>query len=237
MPTHDPAGAAVLRPEKTQAIIAAFYAELAERGFEGLAMDRVARRAGVGKAALYRRWHSKHEMGLELMSKFLGLPPAAQDTGSLRGDLQSLIDDVIAALADPPLRRMLTSLAAEARRSPDLGALLAERSLKPRRDSSRQMFERAIERGELPPDTDIELAQDLFIGPPYFRATMLDEQFPPGYAQRHTDAVLRALGATPTREHGGPQRQDLGRPVPSKFVDRTRVPVHDDAQIDGRTTP
>ena len=197
MPTRPPAGAAVLRPQKTQAIADAFYAELAEHGFEGLAMDRVARRAGVGKAALYRRWRSKHEMGVELMSQFLGLPPSAQDTGTLRTDLQALIDDLITTLSDPVLRRVLTSLAAEARRSPQLAALLAERSLKPRRDSGHQMFLRAIQRGELPAETDLEVAQDLFIGPLYFRATLLDEQFLPGYAQHHTDAVLRALGATP----------------------------------------
>jgi hypothetical protein len=134
------------------------------------------------------------------MSQFLGLPPSAQDTGTLRTDLQALIDDLITTLSDPVLRRVLTSLAAEARRSPELAALLAERSLKPRRDSSRQMFLRAIQRGELPAETDLEVAQDLFIGPLYLRATLLDEQFPPGYAQRHTDAVLHALGATPSTQ-------------------------------------
>jgi hypothetical protein len=72
---------------------------------------------------------------------------------------------------------VLTSLAAEARRSPELAALLTERSLRPRRDSSRHMFLRAIQRGELPADTYLEVAQDLLIGPLCFRATLLDEQF------------------------------------------------------------
>ena len=129
--------------------------------------------------------------------------------GHLRTDLQALIEDVITALTDPALRRVLTSLAADARRSPELAALLAERSLKPRRDSSGQMFLRAIQRGELPADTDLEVAQDLFIGPLYFRATLLDEQFPPGYAQHQTDAVLRALGATP----GAPDRAARSKSV------------------------
>ena len=61
-----PAGAAVLRSDKTEAIVAAFFAELGASGYEGLTMDRVAERAGVGKAAVYRRWPSKHEMLVDL---------------------------------------------------------------------------------------------------------------------------------------------------------------------------
>jgi hypothetical protein len=42
MQPRQPAGAAVLRPEKTEAIIAAFFAELGQNGYPGLTMDRVA---------------------------------------------------------------------------------------------------------------------------------------------------------------------------------------------------
>jgi AcrR family transcriptional regulator len=67
---RQPAGAAVLRPEKTEAIIAAFFAELGKNGFEALTMDRVAERAGVGKAALYRRWPSKQDMLVDLVGQY-----------------------------------------------------------------------------------------------------------------------------------------------------------------------
>ena len=45
MRRRQPAGAALLRPEKTEAIVAAFFAELGEKGYAGLTMDRVAERA------------------------------------------------------------------------------------------------------------------------------------------------------------------------------------------------
>ena len=77
MRSRQPAGAAVLRPEKTEAIIAAFFAELGEKGYAGLTMDRVAERAGVGKAALYRRWPSKQEMLIDLVG-----PPVTRPRGS-----------------------------------------------------------------------------------------------------------------------------------------------------------
>jgi Tetracyclin repressor-like, C-terminal domain len=52
-----------------------------------------------------------------------------------------------------------------------------------------------VKRGELSPDCDLELAQDLFGGPLYLRGVILDQDFPPGYAERLTDAVFRSLGA------------------------------------------
>ena len=65
-------------------------------------MDRVAERAGVGKAALYRRWPSKREMLIDRpFTTSAVLPP---DTGSLRGDILTLAEDTIALLANPLIR-------------------------------------------------------------------------------------------------------------------------------------
>jgi hypothetical protein len=57
------------------------------------------------------------------------------------------------------------------------------------------MLGRALERGELGPDTDPDLTQDVFGGPLCLHGVMLDRDFPPGYAQCLTETVLRALGA------------------------------------------
>ena len=191
---RQPAGAAVLRPEKTEAIIAAFFAELGNNGYEGLTMDRVAQRAGVGKAALYRRWPSKQDMLVDLVGQYATRAVVPPDTGSLAGDLLAIADDAIAVLANPLIRSVIQSLIAEARRSPDLAAVLTERFINPRREAGAQMLRRAVERGEIGPNSDLELAQDLFGGPLYLRGVILGEEFPAGYAQRLTDSVLRSLG-------------------------------------------
>ena len=196
MRPRQPAGAAILRPEKTEAIIAAFFAELGKRGYGGLTMDRVAERARVGKAALYRRWPSKKEMLIDLVGQFATKAVLPPDTGSLRGDIQAITHDAIAVLANPLVRSVIQSLVTEARRSPDLAAVLAERFINPRREAGAQMLRRAVDRGEVRPDSDLELAQDLIGGPLYLRGVILGEEFPPGYSERLTDAVLRALGAT-----------------------------------------
>jgi hypothetical protein len=99
-------------------------------------------------------------------------------------------------LSNPLVRRVIQSLVAETRHSPELAAVLTERFTNPRRQTGVQMVRRAIERGEISSDTDLELAQDIFGGPLYFRGIILDENFSPAYAQRLTEAALPSLGAT-----------------------------------------
>ena len=75
----------------TDAITEATFTELAESGYARMSMEAVARRAGVGKAALYRRWSSKQEMLCELIRTAVEdtLPPRPE-TGALHSDLREL---------------------------------------------------------------------------------------------------------------------------------------------------
>jgi len=71
------------------AVNAAAFAEISEVGLRGASMDRIAHRAGTGKAALYRRWPNVRALALDLFISTLdnALPAANPDTGSLRNDL------------------------------------------------------------------------------------------------------------------------------------------------------
>lgn len=55
-------------PAVDQAILDAARSVVAEKGFNGASMDEIARRAGVGKDTLYRRWKSKEELVLHLLT-------------------------------------------------------------------------------------------------------------------------------------------------------------------------
>ena len=190
-----PAGAAVLRPDKTDAIVAAFYDELAEVGHERLTMDRVAARAGVGKAALYRRWPSKQRMVADLVASLDGNYAAQYDRGSLRDDLLAYIHDGVKVLADPLVQRVLPYLITQARSSPDLVRAF-QQIPGPTREDVRGIVRRAIDRDELPPGTDIEIALDLVTSPLLVHAILVGQPLPPRYPERLADAVLRALGYT-----------------------------------------
>ena len=193
--SRKPAGAAVLQPDKTDAIVAAFYDELAESGHEKLTMDRVAARAGVGKAALYRRWRSKEQMIAELVAAMGDDEDApAPDLGSLRDDLYAWFADAVALGNDPLLRQVMAYVIAMARSSPELIEAM-RRVPRPDRDSGRVILQRAIDRGELAPGTDLEIALDIITGPIWRRVMIAGDTLDMDYAKRITAMVLRALGA------------------------------------------
>src|SRR5580658_1897680 len=88
-------GSGVLRSDLTRAIKLATLREFAANGYGGFAMEAVARRAGVGKAALYRRWPGKDAMIVEVLTG-AGLEFAqSPDTGSLSGDLTHYVRHAI----------------------------------------------------------------------------------------------------------------------------------------------
>ncbi|WP_378096179.1 TetR/AcrR family transcriptional regulator [Cellulomonas sp. T2.31MG-18] len=73
---------------------------LAERGYEGVTFEEVARRAGASKATLYRRWTSKREMVVAAVKAGPARREAGEviDTGSLRGDLLALCRRLITTM-------------------------------------------------------------------------------------------------------------------------------------------
>jgi AcrR family transcriptional regulator len=148
--------------EAHQAILDATLALLSEVGFSALTIEGVASRAGVGKATIYRRWPSK----LPLVVEAFGSLPALEDidTGSLEGDLVTMIRNYLTLFVATPLATALPSLAAERVHNPELGELM-DPLMAGRRQPLRRAFERAIARGELSPDLNVELASDLVMGP------------------------------------------------------------------------
>ncbi|CAM4051669.1 TetR/AcrR family transcriptional regulator [Kibdelosporangium persicum] len=196
MSRRTPSGAAVLQPGVTAAITDAVFAELVERGYARLSMEGVAKRAGTGKSALYRRWSTKQEMVLAVLAE-ISVPLAEiEDTGTLRGDLRATVAAVAAWLTEPPFCRIVPDLVAEATRTPELAQAIAAAVGEPRRALGRGKLERAIARGELPADTDLEMAQDLMAALVYWRMVVRQAPVEPDYLDRVTETVLRALGAT-----------------------------------------
>ncbi|SFW67910.1 TetR/AcrR family transcriptional regulator [Amycolatopsis australiensis] len=190
-----PTGAAVLQPEVTQAITDAVLQELAEQGYGRLSMEAVAKRAGVGKSALYRRWRSKQEMVDAVVTEFSVSRAAEADTGSLRGDLRETMHALIGWLTHPMFSRILPDLVAESARNPEWSRTAREYIGATRREAGEVMLRRAIARGELPGDLDLEMALDALAAPIYWRLVV--RQAPPGpdYVDRLVAYALRALGA------------------------------------------
>lgn len=191
---REPAGAAVLRPELTEAVVDAVFVELAAVGYGRLSMQKVAARAGVGKSALYRRWPGKQEMVTDVLSR-LGVPeepPPA--TGSLVGDLRALAREVRDWLSHPRLRGVTPDLLAEVGRNPDLANAFRERLAGPRRDRLRPVLAAAVARGEIPDDpVAAEIAVDVLGSAPYWRLTVVGEAADDRYLDRLVDVLVAGL--------------------------------------------
>jgi AcrR family transcriptional regulator len=183
----------VLQDDVTAAIEEAYFAELAESGYGRLSIDAVAKRAGVGKAAVYRRWRSKLDMTMALVSKTAVAAIDVPDTGTLRGDVLQYLRTARDTLSHPMVRRIGPDLLAEAIRNPELASVLGEHVREPRRIKAAELFTRAVERGQLPVGTDFDLALDLLAGPLYWRLAVMQLPVDDAYCEKLTDRIIAAL--------------------------------------------
>ncbi|MFG2098074.1 TetR/AcrR family transcriptional regulator [Streptomyces sp. NPDC048612] len=190
-----PAGAAVLREDKTEAIRAAVFEELAAVGFARMSIEGIARRAGVGKTAVYRRWRSKLHLVLDVVSAVAVAGMPSPDTGSLPGDVRMLLEVASRALRHPMASQIIPDLLAEAARSPELAQALKAALHDSQEGVAAAVVARAVERGELPPDVDTRLALDLLTGPLYWRLLVVRDELPKGYLDALSASVVAALGA------------------------------------------
>src|SRR5438132_7533609 len=93
--------------EADEAILEAAVDLFAEVGLEGLTVEGVAARAGVGKATIYRRYPGKVDIVVAAARRFTEGPVEAPDTGTTRGDLRELVDGLVRLLTKTPLGRVL----------------------------------------------------------------------------------------------------------------------------------
>ena len=159
------------RSEKARKAIMDAAAELLlARGLSAVSMDAVAERAGVSKATIYRWWPTKESLALDaLYTEWATVQPGPRDTGTLRGDLLSLLRPWARLATSKPYGRVIGALVTEAQTDPAFAAEYQQRVVEPRRDQARAIFRRAIERAEISPDTKIEVAVDMVYGPLYHR--------------------------------------------------------------------
>lgn len=163
-----PSGAAVIRPELTVGLFRALFREWARTGYVGISLERVALDAGVGKAAIYRRWPSKREFASEAIRSVEVSLLDSTDFGSLQEDIREYLRATRLVLRHPLVRRIVADLVAERIRSGELSTIL-DRASMARRHFGHLILDRAIARKELDEDIDRELALDLLFSPLYMR--------------------------------------------------------------------
>lgn len=177
--------------ECDRAIIEAALAEYAERGFDGLSVDAVAARAGVGKATIYRRYPSKSEMVIAAAYEVAEELAPKVEVGSLRDDLVAGCVKLGRLMNHEVLGRVMRQIVADAPRHPDLAAM-HESFVKARRRGMFAVLQRGIDRGEIGPDVDFEAAADLIVGPLFYRHMVSRMPVDDTYVEAIVDSFLRA---------------------------------------------
>jgi AcrR family transcriptional regulator len=158
------------------AILGAALAVLAEHGYDAANMNDIATRAGVGKAAIYRRWSSKAALITDALVSWRPNPLSddAPETGSLAGDLDSLgerakrndnpiRDDVVLRVANLISHDLLLRFAVESTRHPDRASALDDLMLCTGRRALSDILAQAADRGEIAATRDWSLVADVIL--------------------------------------------------------------------------
>ena len=184
------------------AILDAALEVLAETGYDGMTIDMVAARAKAGKATLYRRWPSKAELVFDAIAcmkqgeiDFDQLP----DTGTLRGDLIAMIKAPTIKDAEKKLK-IMAGLVSMLAKHPDLAEAANTVIVEPRARVNRLLMRRALERGEISPDCDIESLALVTPSMVSYRVLILRKPVTRDYLISLIDGVvLPACGVLPVR--------------------------------------
>jgi len=175
------------------AILAAALDLIAERGPDGLGIELVAARAGVGKATIYRRWRGKEDMLLDAIGTLGSDLPVPQGR-SVRADLVALLDSFCREAADPRRARLFALLHGEGLRYPRLLARYTQAVVQPRQAVVASVLRRGLATGELRENTDIDAATFLLNGA--VLASMSGrEHVDARYARRVVEELMRGLAA------------------------------------------
>jgi len=184
-------------PRVDEAILRATRDLLVTLGYQRLALDAVARRAGVSRTTVRLRWKSKAELVFDAVSpdpQILQVP----DTGSLEGDIRRCVDNTVRLFRSAPMRAAFQGLLDDVRNHPDVRRALAERIYRPSIEGFSRLVARAVARGEIRQPIDGDVLFDVIAGSSLYRLTVSG-----GDAARLADqlvAVLTAGLAAPNKE-------------------------------------
>jgi AcrR family transcriptional regulator len=190
--TPEASVAAGLRPrvegDREQEILDAALEVLADSGYDRLTMDAVAHRAKASKATLYRRWNSKATLVVEALARAKGVPELP-DTGDLRSDLLTAFCGM-GGLTDHDTTATLGAVMTAVSTDEEFAREFRRQVVEPKARTSRVIFERARDRGELRADLDIDIVVPALAGIVLHRVFVYGERPDPALIERAIDQII-----------------------------------------------
>jgi AcrR family transcriptional regulator len=155
------------RPREThidEAVLRTTVELLSEMSYAQLSVELVAKKAHVGKAAVYRRWPSKVALAADAVARFAPTPQFDED-GDVAENTRAGFVAFAAAMMGSGFAHVLYSLLGEARNDPELARTLQESYMRPRLKLLHEGLRRCADAGVLRPGISVEAAQSLLLGP------------------------------------------------------------------------
>ena len=174
--------------ESEDAILCATLQLLKTMPLRDISIEEIARKAGVGKATIYKWWPSKAYVALDAFLRKMNRLVPNPNTGSAEADLKEQIH-YLATFYTSPTGRIFGQFLAEAQSDREFACLLRERFMKPRREIAGVIFDRAVKRGEMDPSLDRDLVLDLIYGPVLYRLLIVQSPF----GRKRVDALVSTL--------------------------------------------
>jgi AcrR family transcriptional regulator len=151
-----------------RAILRSTLRLLRTAGFGELSIEAIAADANVGKATVYRWWPNKGALVVDAFSSSVRRQLLFPDTGSVYSDMSLQMSHLVQLMLSPR-GQIVAALIGGGQTDPDLISAFRERFVRPRRKEAYQTLRKGIERGELPPDADLDLILDSLYGAIYMR--------------------------------------------------------------------
>ena len=175
--------------DREQEILSAALEVIAEVGYDRLTMDAVASAARASKATLYRRWSDKTTLVLDALRSVKSADRPVPDTGDLREDLIASFCGP-GSLTDPAGLATFTSVLTAITRDPEFAEAFRREVVAPKLAAAAEVYARALARGELRDDLDLEIAAPALAGVLLHRYFLLGERPDRQAVERVVDALI-----------------------------------------------
>jgi len=184
------------RIERTRRVVLSATADVvAERGYDNTTIEGISDRCGVARSTIYRHWPDKTQLVIEAVKNRLMIDPEI-DTGSVAGDIEEFLGQLVAWFADDAVVTIALSMLAAAHHDPNMGRLNTD-ATRARRDHLVRIIERGKDRGELPADLDAAEAVADLAGAVFYKRVVLNESIPDDYVSLRTRRWLHQVGWKP----------------------------------------
>lgn len=172
------------------AILESALALVVEVGYDRLSMDALAERAKASKATIYRRWSGKAEVvATALRRRHSDTAVFDIDTGSVRSDLLTVLERACNSMSTED-GALVTGLFQAMRTDTELAALLRSQVFESKMEALQEIVQRAIDRGEVPPDADAATLNEILTGVVFGRMVMSGEPFDEAFRVHVVDDIL-----------------------------------------------